>query len=70
MQWNGLEQTDIYNMSNESLKGKVAIITGSSMGIGKAIAWEFANKGASVVLNARNKEKLAKSSTLINIGYF
>ena len=48
-------------MSNQPLAGKVAIITGSSMGIGKAIAWEFANKGASIVLNARNPEKLAKA---------
>jgi len=39
------------------LKGKVAIITGSSKGIGKAIALEFANEGCSVVINSRNKER-------------
>ena len=46
-------------MSQKPLSGKVAIITGSSMGIGKAIAWEFAKQGASIVLNARNPEKLS-----------
>ena len=48
-------------MSQKPLSGKVAIITGSSMGIGKAIAWEFAKQGASIVLNARNPEKLSKA---------
>jgi NAD(P)-dependent dehydrogenase (short-subunit alcohol dehydrogenase family) len=35
--------------------GRVAIVTGSSRGIGKAIAREFANTGYSVVINARNE---------------
>ena len=48
-------------MSNQRLNGKVAIITGSSGGIGKAIAIELANQGASVVLNGRNESKLAES---------
>jgi len=37
---------------------KVAIVTGSSMGIGKAIAIELAQKGVKVVLNGRDKERL------------
>lgn len=35
----------------QSLSGKVAIISGSSSGIGKAIAIELASRGASVVIN-------------------
>lgn len=40
------------------MKNKVVIITGSSQGVGKAIAWELAHQGARVVLNGRNAEKL------------
>ena len=41
-----------------SLKGKKALIGGSSGGIGKAIAEQLAKSGASVTLMARNEEKL------------
>lgn len=37
---------------------KVAIITGSSQGIGKALALHMAEKGIQVVLNGRNTERL------------
>jgi NAD(P)-dependent dehydrogenase (short-subunit alcohol dehydrogenase family) len=33
---------------------KVAVVTGSSKGIGKAIAIEFAKEGYKIVLNARD----------------
>jgi glucose 1-dehydrogenase len=41
---------------------RVAVVTGSSKGIGKAIAMEFANAGYSVVINARNEEELNQAA--------
>ena len=41
--------------SNNNDNIKVAVITGSSKGIGKAIAREFAKNGYSVVLNSRDE---------------
>ena len=35
------------------LKGKIVIITGASSGIGKAMAYEFASRGANLILGAR-----------------
>ena len=46
--------TDLFNLS-----GRVALVTGSSQGIGLAIAKGLAQAGAHVVLNGRNADKLA-----------
>lgn len=43
------------------LDGKVAVITGSSRGIGKAIAMDLAQKGAYIVLNGRDNKRLEET---------
>jgi 3-oxoacyl-[acyl-carrier protein] reductase len=45
------------------LKGKVALITGASKGLGRAIAEEFAKEGVHVSICARGKEDLEKAAT-------
>ncbi len=53
-----------------NLNGKLALVTGSSQGIGYAIAEGLAEAGAKVVLNGRDEAKLATAcSTLSNKGY-
>ncbi|WP_019586708.1 SDR family NAD(P)-dependent oxidoreductase [Deinococcus apachensis] len=47
-------------MDNRSLNGKVALVTGSSRGIGAAIAREFARHGAGVVLHGRDEAALER----------
>ena len=42
------------------LTGKVAVITGASRGLGKAIAERFAQEGASVVLAARSQKDIER----------
>ncbi|MEM8906468.1 MAG: SDR family oxidoreductase [Bacteroidota bacterium] len=52
------------------LQDKVAIITGSTMGIGKTLALKMAAQGAKIVLNGRNAERLQRSlKTFEEAGY-
>lgn len=45
-------------MEKEMLKGKIAIITGASYGMGRTMAELFAGEGAALTLVARGEEKL------------
>mgnify|MGYP004695905111 FL=1 len=49
----------------EILKGKIALITGASGGIGSCIARRFAQDGISLALLGRSKEKLAATAASI-----
>jgi rhamnulose-1-phosphate aldolase/alcohol dehydrogenase len=77
-----LEEAKLQRMPKpKSLAGRVALVTGSAGGIGKAITKKFAQEGACVILNDINQERLdgavaeftkqfgkdAVSSTLLNV---
>jgi short-subunit dehydrogenase len=53
-------------MGKNHFLGKVVLITGASSGIGKACAFEFAKRGAKVVLGARNTNELSAIVDLIS----
>src|SRR5918997_1177756 len=42
----------------EMLGGKVALITGASQGLGRALALAYAKEGAQVVINSRSEESI------------
>ena len=54
-----LEEAKLQRMPKpKTLSGRVALVTGSAGGIGKAIAKKFANEGACVIINDNDKERL------------
>lgn len=45
------------------MRGSTVVITGSSMGIGEHVAYEFAKHGARIIVTARSEEKLKQVVT-------
>lgn len=50
------------------LTGRVALVTGGSRGLGKAMARAFAEHGASILICSRNAEELAAAASEIGAG--
>lgn len=56
-------------MNNNNIEGKVVVITGAGSGIGEATAILLAQRGAKVVLGARNTDRLqAVANHIIKVG--
>jgi NAD(P)-dependent dehydrogenase (short-subunit alcohol dehydrogenase family) len=63
--WQVQGGVNMFDLSRFSLKGKISIVTGSSRGIGKAIALGFAKAGAKVVLTSRKMNDLETNAAEI-----
>ena len=65
-----LEEAKLQRMPKpKPLSGRIALITGSAGGIGKAIAKKFADEGACVILSDNNEERLHEAKEEFNKQY-
>lgn len=55
-----------YLAPSEMLKGRTALVTGGTSGIGYEVAKAYINAGARVVITGRNEEKVKKSCEVID----
>jgi len=65
-----LEEAKLQRMPKpKALSGKIALITGSAGGIGKAIAKKFADEGACVLINDNNEVRLEATKEEFKLQY-
>ena len=65
-----LEEAKLQRMPKpKPLTGKIALITGSAVGIGKGIAKKFMDEGACVVINDNDADRLAKANEELSKSY-
>jgi NAD(P)-dependent dehydrogenase (short-subunit alcohol dehydrogenase family) len=58
---------DLKSLSNLSMDGKTAVVTGSTQGLGETIAHLFADRGAkNIVITGRNAERGAKVKSALD----
>lgn len=55
----------MFDISQFSLKGKIAVVTGGGRGIGQAIAFAFAKAGAKVIITSRKAQDLEATAAEI-----